>query len=125
MTDEVILLDYWPSMFGMGTTKIALAEKGVAYEYKETDPRAKTSSLIETNPIHKKIPVLIHKGKQICEPLIQLEYIDEVWSDTYPILPSDPYQKAQARFWGAFIDKKGQNSSFDIDLFNILLITLN
>ncbi|CDY48477.1 BnaC05g13370D [Brassica napus] len=85
MADEVILLDYWPSMFGMGTTKIALAEKGVAYEYKETDPRAKTSLLIETNPIHKKIPVLIHKGKQICEPLIQLEYIDEFYDPSWKV----------------------------------------
>ncbi|KAL0694698.1 hypothetical protein Bca4012_061878 [Brassica carinata] len=114
MADEVILLDYWPSMFGMRTTKIALAEKGVAYEYKETDPWAKTSLLTETNPVHKKIPVLIHKGKRICGSLIQLEYIDEVWSDTYPMLPSDPYQKAQARFWGDFIDKKFYDPSWKV-----------
>ncbi|KAJ4916018.1 Glutathione S-transferase U26 [Raphanus sativus] len=106
MADEVILLDYWPSMFRMSTAKIALAEKGVAYEYKETEPWVKTSLPIEMNPIHKKIPALIHNGKPIYESLIQLEYIDEVWFDTYPMLPSDPYQKAQARFWGDFIDKK-------------------
>ncbi|XP_010476863.1 PREDICTED: glutathione S-transferase U26 [Camelina sativa] len=113
MADEVILLDYWPSMFGM-RTKMALAEKGVEYEYKETDPWVKTPLLLEMNPIHKKIPVLIHKGKPICESLIQLEYIDEVWSDTYPILPSDPYLKSQARFWADFIDRKFYDPSWKI-----------
>ncbi|KAF8103146.1 hypothetical protein N665_0188s0099 [Sinapis alba] len=58
------------------------------------------------NPIHKKIPVFIHKGKPICESIIQVQYIDEVWPDKNPILPSDPYQRAQARFWSNYIDKK-------------------
>ncbi|VVA91618.1 unnamed protein product [Arabis nemorensis] len=113
MTNQVILLDFWPSMFGM-RTKIALAEKGVEYEYKETDPWVKTPLLIEMNPVHKKIPVLIHNGKPICESLIQIEYIDEVWSDTYPILPSDPYEKSQARFWGEFIDRKFYDPSWKV-----------
>lgn len=117
MANQVILLDFWPSMFGM-RTKIALAEKGVEYEYKETDPWVKTPLLIEMNPVHKKIPVLIHNGKPICESLIQIAYIDEVWSDAYPILPSDPYEKSQARFWGEFIDRKVQSQLL---FFNILI----
>lgn len=105
MAEEVILLDYWASMFGM-RTRIALAEKGVKYEYREEDLSNKSSLLLEMNPIHKKIPVLIHKGKPICESIIQVQYIDEVWSNSNPILPSDPYQRAQARFWVDYIDKK-------------------
>ena len=34
MADEVVLLDFWPSVFRM-RVKIALAEKGIKYEYKE------------------------------------------------------------------------------------------
>ncbi|PPR90437.1 hypothetical protein GOBAR_AA30249 [Gossypium barbadense] len=59
-----------------------------------------------TNPVHKKIPVLIHNGKPICEALIQVQYIDEVWHDKAHLLSSDPYQKATARFWADYFDKK-------------------
>lgn len=105
MAEEVILLDYWASVFGM-RTRIALEEKGVKYEYREEDLSNKSSLLLEMNPIHKKIPVLIHNGKPICESIIQVQYIDQVWPGTNPILPSDPYQRAQARFWSDYIDKK-------------------
>ncbi|XP_010537670.1 PREDICTED: glutathione S-transferase U19-like [Tarenaya hassleriana] len=105
MADEVILLDFWPSMFGM-RTRIALAEKGIKYEYREEDLRNKSQLLLQMNPVHRKIPVLIHNGKPVCESLIQVQYIDEVWSDKAPILPSDPYQRAQARFWADYVDKK-------------------
>jgi len=105
MADEVILLDYWPSPFGM-RLRIALAEKGVKYEYRDEDLRNKSPLLLQMNPIHKKIPVLIHNGKPICESLIAVQYIDEVWNDKSPLLPSDPYQRSQARFWADFVDKK-------------------
>ncbi|XP_034679446.1 probable glutathione S-transferase isoform X2 [Vitis riparia] len=78
MADEIILLDFWPSMFGM-KVRIALAEKGLKYEYRDEDLFNKGPLLLEMNPIHKKIPVLIHK---------------------------DPYHRAQARFWADYIDKK-------------------
>ncbi|KAK7334946.1 hypothetical protein VNO80_26715 [Phaseolus coccineus] len=105
MADEVVLLDFWPSPFGM-RVRIALAEKGINYEYKEEDLKNKSPLLLQMNPVHKKIPVLIHKGKPISESLIAVQYIDEVWHDRSPLLPSDPYQRAQARFWADFVDKK-------------------
>ncbi len=105
MADEVILLDFLPSMFGM-RVRIALAEKGIKYEYKEEDLRNKSPLLLQMNPIHKKIPVLVHNGKPVCESTIIVQYIDEVWKDKAPLLPSDPYERAQARFWVDFVDKK-------------------
>ncbi|KAJ1376727.1 Thioredoxin-like superfamily [Sesbania bispinosa] len=105
MADEVVLLDTWASMFGM-RVRIALAEKGVKYEYKEEDLRNKSPLLLQMNPVHKKIPVLIHNGKPICESAIIVQYIDEVWKDKAPIMSSDPYERAQARFWVDYIDKK-------------------
>ena len=105
MADEVILLDECLSMYGM-RARIALAEKEIKYEYKEEDLFNKSPLLLQTNPIHKKIPVLIHNAKPICESLIIVEYIDEVWNHKSPLLPSDPCQRAHARFWADFVNKK-------------------
>ncbi|KAL5580509.1 hypothetical protein UlMin_012951 [Ulmus minor] len=105
MEDKVVLLHFWPSSYGM-RVRIALAEKGIKYEEKEENLVEKSSLLLEMNPIHKSIPVLIHNGKPICESLNILQYIDEVWNEKSPLLPSDPYERAQARFWADFIDKK-------------------
>ncbi|MED6138609.1 hypothetical protein PIB30_075901 [Stylosanthes scabra] len=103
--NEVVLLDLWASMFGM-RVRIALAEKGIKYEYIEQDIWNKSDLLLQMNPVQKKVPVLIHKGKPICESLIAVQYIDEVWNDRSPLLPSDPYAKSQARFWADYVDKK-------------------
>ena len=105
MAKGVVLLDFWPSMFGM-RLRIALSEKRVEYEYREEDLKNKSPLLLQMNPVHKKIPVLIHGDKPVCESLIALQYIDEVWNEKAPLLPSDPYQRALARFWADYVDKK-------------------
>ncbi|RDX99663.1 hypothetical protein CR513_17261, partial [Mucuna pruriens] len=105
MGDEVILLNLWLSPYGT-RVRIALEEKGIKYEIREEDLRNKSPLLLQMNPVHKKIPVLIHNGKPICESLIAVEYIDEVWNDQSPLLPSDPYHRAQARFWANYVDTK-------------------
>eukprot|EP00268_Persea_americana_P041505 TRINITY_DN41384_c0_g2_i1.p1 TRINITY_DN41384_c0_g2~~TRINITY_DN41384_c0_g2_i1.p1 ORF type:complete len:223 (+),score=43.91 TRINITY_DN41384_c0_g2_i1:83-751(+) len=106
MADEVVVLDVWASAFGC-RVRIALAEKGVEYEYKEENLADKSPLLLKSNPVHKKIPVLIHDGRPICESLIILEYIDEAWKHkAAPLMPQDPYQRANARFWADFTDKK-------------------
>ncbi|KAH7681125.1 Glutathione transferase protein [Dioscorea alata] len=101
----VVLLDLWVSPFGQ-RVRIALAEKGVDYEYKEQDLMNKSELLLKSNPVYKKIPVLLHDGKSICESLIIVQYIDEVWSNKAPLLPAEPLARANARFWADFIDKK-------------------
>ncbi|XAR56369.1 Glutathione transferase [Bertholletia excelsa] len=105
MADEVVVLDFWSSPFGM-RVRIALAEKGVEYESREENLANKSDLLLQMNPVHKQIPVLIHNGKPVCESLIIVQYIDEVWKHKSPLLPSDAYQRAQARFWADYIDKK-------------------
>ncbi|XP_042479197.1 probable glutathione S-transferase [Macadamia integrifolia] len=101
---SVILLDFWPSLFGM-RVRIALTGKGVSYEYRDENLQHKSPLLLQMNPVHKKIPVLVHNGKPICESLNIVQYVDEFWKDKSPLLPSDPYQRAQARFWADYTDK--------------------
>lgn len=106
MADEVTLLNFWASPFGI-RVKIALAEKEVKYEYSEQDlMNGKSDLLLQMNPVYKKIPVLVHRGKPVCESLIIVQYIDDVWRGKTPLLPSDPYERAQSMFWADFIDKK-------------------
>ncbi|XP_024526896.1 probable glutathione S-transferase [Selaginella moellendorffii] len=104
--DSVKLLNFWPSMFGL-RVHYALDLKGVSYDYQEERllPN-KSKELLEANPIYAKIPVLIHNGKPICESLIIVDYIDSVWPSPHKLLPEDPYEKAVARFWADFGDKK-------------------
>nr|ANO40011.1 glutathione S-transferase U56 [Populus yatungensis] len=99
------LLDSWASPAAM-KVRIALAEKGIEYESMEEDLPHKSPLLLEMNPVHKRIPVLIHNGKPICESMIIVEYIDEVWNDRSPLLPSDVQERTRARFWVHLIDKK-------------------
>nr|ADB11368.1 tau class glutathione transferase GSTU42 [Populus trichocarpa] len=87
MADEVTLLNFWAS-----------SEQDLS--------NGKSDLLLQMNPVYKKIPVLVHRGKPVCESLIILQYIDDVWRDKAPLLPSDPYERAQSMFWADFIDKK-------------------
>ena len=115
-SEEVVLLDCWASMFGI-RVRIALAQKGVHNECIEQNLAHKSPLLLEMNPIHKKVPVLIHNNKPICESVVIVQYIDEVWKDKAPLMPSDAYQRAQARFWADFIDKKVSHFLFSCEIF--------
>ncbi|GLJ45961.1 hypothetical protein SUGI_0967900 [Cryptomeria japonica] len=104
--EDVKLLTAWVSPYGM-RAMIGLAEKGIKYEYVEQNLRDKSPLLLQMNPIHKKVPVLIHNGNPISESLIVLQYIDNVWNSPHTaFLPSHPYDRAIALFWADFADKK-------------------
>ncbi|KAL3004602.1 hypothetical protein AAZX31_08G173100, partial [Glycine max] len=93
MGNEVILLNFWLSPYGM-RVRIALEVKGIKYENREENLSNKSPLLLQMNPVHKKIPVLIHNGRSIC------------LDDRSPLLPSDPYHRSQARFWANYVDTK-------------------
>lgn len=103
----LVLLDMYVSPFGQ-RCRIALAEKGLSHERSEQQLLGTRSELLlRSNPVHRKIPVLLHDSRPVCESLVILEYLDEAFPDSPPpLLPSaDPYARARARFWAAYSDK--------------------
>ena len=75
------LLGFWASPFVV-RVRIALNLKSVGYECLDEVLGSKSELLLKSNPVYKRIPVLIHEGKPICESMIIIEYVDEVWAGT-------------------------------------------
>ncbi len=84
---------------------IALLHKGVDFEYIEQDPYDKSPEWLKVSP-RGLVPSIIHHGKPIYESSVCIEYVDEAWPDNNPLLPKDPYERAQARIWADQITKK-------------------
>ncbi|XP_062201497.1 glutathione S-transferase U17-like [Phragmites australis] len=87
--------------------RLALSFRDLRYEYIEEEIFGnKSEILLKSNPVYKKVPVLIHNGKPVWESHIIGQFIDEVFGATGPsLLIADPYDRVVARFWAAYIDK--------------------
>ncbi|KAL0421222.1 UNVERIFIED_CONTAM: putative glutathione S-transferase [Sesamum latifolium] len=76
-SEEVKVIGSRVSPFAV-RTMIAFNIKCVEYELIEENILNKSDLLLKSNPVYKKIPVLIHRQRPICESLVILQYIDEV-----------------------------------------------
>ncbi|CAM6100106.1 unnamed protein product [Calypogeia fissa] len=84
---------------------VALTEKKIPFELIHVDLPNKPEALLQANPIHKKVPTIVHNGKPIAESLVILEYLKEAFHDDTPLMPKDAYERSQVRFWADYIYK--------------------
>uniref|UniRef100_A0A0E0F074 glutathione transferase n=1 Tax=Oryza meridionalis TaxID=40149 RepID=A0A0E0F074_9ORYZ len=106
--DDLKMLGVYVSPFPL-RVKLALSFKGLSFEYVEEDLHNKSDLLLSSNPVHKRTPVLIHNGKPISESMVIVQYLDEAFPGAgagAALLPSDPHDRAVARFWASYIDDK-------------------
>jgi glutathione S-transferase len=76
---------------------ISLREKGVPFDRREIDLKAKPDWFLALSP-YGRVPVLLADGVALFESAAICEFLDE----THPpsLLPADPFARARQRAWG-------------------------
>ena len=82
--------------------KLALLEKGVAFEEEHVATGSRDEAVLSASPLGK-IPFLRTESGPLCESQAILDYIEERWPEP-PLLPAEPYARAKVRELATFVD---------------------
>ena len=77
--------------------RIVLAEKGVAVEINDCDPKNLPEDLASLNP-YNNLPTLLDRELVLYEPNVMMEYLDERFPHP-PLLPVYPVARAESRLY--------------------------
>jgi glutathione S-transferase len=84
--------------------RIVLADKGLAIEQVEVDPRHKPPEL-QALGVFGTVPVLAIQDRAISESAVICEFLDEIFASS-SLLSPQPAQRAEARVWVRFADAR-------------------
>ena len=104
MTAPVKLYCSWFCPFAQRAW-IALLEKDVAFEYVEIDPYNKTPEFLAINP-RGLVPVIVQGDKSVFESSVCVEFVDEAWGSSQKFLPTDPWERANARILADYVNRR-------------------
>jgi glutathione S-transferase len=82
--------------------KMALLEKGIAFEEVPTGLKITQPDMLAISPLGK-MPFIRTQEGGLCESSVILEYLEDVQPQP-PLLPKDPYQRAKVRELCTFLD---------------------
>jgi len=73
---------------------IALEEKGIPYQYREENPYKKDADFLQVSP-KGLVPAMKWRNKPLHESLVMLHFLEDAYPEMTPLLPKDPYERAQ------------------------------
>jgi glutathione S-transferase len=82
--------------------KMALLEKGLAFDESRAATHSKDEAVLSISPLGK-IPFVQLAEGGLCESQVILEYLEEVHPEP-PLLPPEPYARAKVRELSTYID---------------------
>jgi len=93
-------------------THMTLIEKGLPFERREVDLKNKPAWFEEVSP-YSKVPVVKVGERVVWESAIINEFLDEAFPEK-PMMPADPFLRAQARIWIDFANSRFSADSYDL-----------
>ncbi len=116
MSDQPTVYSAIPCNFCQ-RVKIALSAKGVTFESVEID-LVRRPAWYRKKASGGSVPLLEHEGGAFHGSAIINEYVDERWPDP-PLLPSDPGERAAARMFIDWWNRKGPTAPYEERLMNV------
>ena len=95
-------------------TRMTLIEKGIPFQATLVDMAKDREWYLKISP-YGKVPCVRHNDHTLYESTIINQYLEDVFPEP-AFLPSDPFQKAQARIWMHYCDEYYGKASFALNL---------
>jgi glutathione S-transferase len=92
--------------------RLVLSAKRLDYEEVPLDLTQKADFPEKLSP-YRYVPVLVHDEQRVFESTIINEYLDDVFP-ARALMPADPVQKAQVRFWVNFVQDRLVSAYFNL-----------